>query len=169
MISLSKQATNPICLETKEWVAVLKLSTLWEFGKLRQKAIEELNKMESISVDKVVLGRDYRVRSLLKVGYEELIAREERLSDQEKTQLGDKACIKVYEAREMTVRTGKSAMGYGFNQGRDLASVKKLVQDGFEAELRDAQGEGDEVEVEANEVMRMYPRPVKKARRAIFL
>ncbi|KAF7981777.1 hypothetical protein HWV62_31855 [Athelia sp. TMB] len=146
-----EQGTNPIRMEAKEWAAVLKLSTLWEFGKLRLTAIKELRKMESISLDKVVLGRDYHVRSLLKAGYAELVVREDRLSDQEKKQLGDKVCIKVYEAREMALRAEFDDLGYSLIEGRDLASAKKLVEERFEAELRDAQGEGDEVEMEVDQ------------------
>ncbi|KAF7981775.1 hypothetical protein HWV62_31851 [Athelia sp. TMB] len=168
LIGLSKQGTNPIRMETKQWTAVLKLSTLWEFRKLRQKAIEELREMKSIPANKVVLGREYRVRSLLRLGYEELIVREARLSDKEKTQLGDKACIKVYEVREMTtVRTSGRSFGSDPSPSRDLPSVKRLVQDRFKAELRDAQGEGDEGEMEGNEAMRTFPefaRPGKRAR-----
>ncbi|KAF7984294.1 hypothetical protein HWV62_15257 [Athelia sp. TMB] len=156
-----EQGNNPIRMEIKEWASVLKLSTLWEFGKLRQKAIEELREMKSISADKVVLGRDYRVRSLLKTGYEELVAREEPLTSAEKTQLGDKACIKVYEAREMTWRRGMP-FGSSFNQSRNLTSVEKLVQEGFEAELRDAQGE--ENEVEAADLALPSPSPAKKSK-----
>ncbi|KAF7984293.1 hypothetical protein HWV62_15255 [Athelia sp. TMB] len=167
---LGEQGTNPIRMEAKEWAAVLQLATLWEFGKLRLTAIKEVRKMESISLAKVVLGRNYHVRSLLKAGYAELIAREERLSDQEKKQLGDKVCIKVYEAREMALRTEYGDIGYNLINGRNLASMKKLVEDGFEAELRDAQREGDEVEMEVDQAKR--PNPLteihrKRARRSI--
>ncbi|KAF7981773.1 hypothetical protein HWV62_31847 [Athelia sp. TMB] len=143
IISLSKRATVPIHMGEIEWGAVLKLSMLWEFSTLRRMAIEEVSHMDSTPVVKVVLGRDYHVKTLLEAGYRALISRNAGLSDEEKVQLGDKASMKIYEARERTVRTGRFALQRGFNEIRNLESVTELVQDEFGAELRDAQGGED--------------------------
>ncbi|KAF7984290.1 hypothetical protein HWV62_15249 [Athelia sp. TMB] len=87
----------PERMRAKEWASVLKLSTLWEFETLRRQAIKEVS--DSDPAVKVVLGRDYHVKTLLEAGYRALISRDAGLSNEEKDQLGDKTSIKIYEAR----------------------------------------------------------------------
>ncbi|KAF7984292.1 hypothetical protein HWV62_15253 [Athelia sp. TMB] len=87
---LSKRTKNPIQMGTKEWASVLKLSTLWEFRELRRQAIERLTVSQLLPIERVILGRTYCCKGLLQAGYEELTKRSERLSDEEKEQLGDR-------------------------------------------------------------------------------
>ncbi|KAF7984289.1 hypothetical protein HWV62_15247 [Athelia sp. TMB] len=139
-ISLNKQTARPVKMRLKEWASVLKLSMLWEFGNLRRETIEGLVKMKLPPVDKVFLGREYHAGRLLMAGYEELIKRDAGLSSVEKKQLGEKDVLKIYEAREKTVRK------------REPTSVRMLVRFEFKEELRDAQYEGDE---ESNVIRRV--------------
>lgn len=147
--TLSRYDTIPITMTATEWISVLKLSTMWRFGKLRREAIEELTKLEHNPVKKILLGREYRVERWLIEGYKELVEREAALTETEKTDLGDAATIKIYEGREATFRTGSGVQDWGFNGCRDLAAVESLVRAGFVQELYDVRYDGDAVEEDA--------------------
>lgn len=84
----------------EEWISVLKLSTMWTFGKLRQSAIKWLGELNVNPVEKVMLARTYKVASLLVQGYKELIQRKEGPSVEEAKVLGYEAAIRLYEKRE---------------------------------------------------------------------
>ncbi|KZP21000.1 hypothetical protein FIBSPDRAFT_1021607 [Athelia psychrophila] len=158
--SLSRYVPQPVNMTIPEWISVLKLATLWRFGELRIEAIEELTKQEQDPLEKIVLGREYRVEAWLLTGYKELIQRDSGLTQSEKKKLGDAAIIKIYEAREATVRTGEGAMSYGFNGNRDMNSLDTLVRGGFGAELDDARYDGEAVEEDAK-LAQVAGRPKK--------
>lgn len=146
-----------------EWTSVLKLSTLWKFGKLRREAIEELTKLLVGSpAEQVALGREYRVEDWMVKGYTELIQREPALTQKEKEKLGAPITIKIYEAREVTFRTGNGVKKIGnFNGCRDLNSVDNLVKSGFGEELDDASYDGEAIE-EDSKLALNAGRPKKK-------
>jgi hypothetical protein len=73
---------------SEEWISVLKLSTMWTFGDLRQKAIKSLERLNINPLEKVMLARTYKVESFLVGGYKELIKRKEGPSLEEAKTLG---------------------------------------------------------------------------------
>jgi len=85
---------------SEEWISVLKLSTMWTFGDLRQKAIKSLERLNINPLEKVMLARTYKVESFLVGGYKELIKRKEGPSLEEAKTLGYEAAIQLYEKRE---------------------------------------------------------------------
>jgi hypothetical protein len=95
----------------EEWISVLKLSTLWAFGALRQKALDQLSRIEMGPIDKVMLARDYRVEAWLIEGYSGLIYRRDSLSSEERKKLGYETTIRLYEQREEAWRRTRGHWG----------------------------------------------------------
>jgi hypothetical protein len=106
--SLGRYTLEPIVMGRTEWVSVLKLSTLWRFGELREEALDELAQMEIDPIDKVILARDYRVEKWLVEGYTELVKRDAGLSAEERKRLGYETAFQLYERREESFRRGLS-------------------------------------------------------------
>lgn len=67
-------------LPREEWIAVLRLSTMWEFSAIRTFAIRELSKMELSAVEKITLGRELKVRHWLLEGFTTLAKSPGKLS-----------------------------------------------------------------------------------------
>ncbi|KAL0579630.1 hypothetical protein V5O48_002402 [Marasmius crinis-equi] len=63
----------PADLNRNQWTSVLKLSTFWELNEIRELAINEISKTNLTLIDKVVLGRNYRVRPWLLEGLNGLV------------------------------------------------------------------------------------------------
>lgn len=160
---MSRYIPQPIKMTEREWTSVLKLSTLWKFGKLRREAIDELTKLLANSpAEQVALGRKYRVEDWTVKGFTELIKRESALTQKEREKLGTPTTIKIYEAREATFRTGSGVKNCGsFNACRDLKSVDNLVKSGFGEELDDAGYDGEAI-VEDSKLALDAGRPKKK-------
>ncbi|KAF9555044.1 hypothetical protein CPC08DRAFT_712351 [Agrocybe pediades] len=80
--------TNGIKLSKSEWVAVLYVSTEWNFCGVRQLAIGELHQSGSLSpVEKVVLGRKLFISSWVEEGLSGMVRREQPISDDEGVEL----------------------------------------------------------------------------------
>jgi hypothetical protein len=63
-------------LEEKEWIAALKLSTMWELREIRGNAIEKLHEyVRSKPVDQILLGSEYHVSPWMLEGYKSLITK----------------------------------------------------------------------------------------------
>ncbi|RXW13100.1 hypothetical protein EST38_g12755 [Candolleomyces aberdarensis] len=61
-------------LEKDEWIGVLNLATRWSMNKIRTLAISELSKVSLNPVEKVTLGREYKVAKWLRDGLTELVS-----------------------------------------------------------------------------------------------
>ena len=74
----------------EEWISMLKLSTLWGFSALREKAIGQLSWSSSTMdpVSRVELARKYQVKEWLIVGYQDLVNRPASISMEESERLG---------------------------------------------------------------------------------
>lgn len=85
---------------------VLKLSTMWCIDALRSKAIRSADQEVAALVDngrvveKILLGKQYRVSRWLLEGYEALGKRDAHLSVDEREQLGLESAFRVWELRE---------------------------------------------------------------------
>jgi hypothetical protein len=59
-------------MSEEEWIAALKLSTMWDFFNVRKLAIEALSRIEMNPITKILVGKQYMVRTFLFDGYYEL-------------------------------------------------------------------------------------------------
>ena len=100
--SLSRFTPRPKKFGSKEWFSVLKLSTLWAFGELRQQALNGLSSIAIDPVDRVMLAREYRVEIWLVEGYMELVRRDAGLFRKAQMRLGYETSLRLYEKREDT-------------------------------------------------------------------
>jgi hypothetical protein len=83
----------------EEWTSVLHLASKWTFHTLRTQAIERLSTLAT-PVDKVILGRKYRVNGWLTEAYAMLCTRPESLSLDEGDRMTMEDVIKISEARQ---------------------------------------------------------------------
>jgi len=118
-----------------EWTSVLKLSTLWGFRELRQRALDALVQMPIHPADKVVLAREYDVERWLVDGYMELVKRDTGLSSEEKKKLGYESSLRVYEKREDTFRRGLQFQQSQYLSGYSIVNGSRVF-DNLEAEIR---------------------------------
>jgi len=100
-------------LTRQEWMSVLKLSTMWEFSDIRERAIQELLKedMGMQTIEKIECARSFRVKEWLVEGYTELLKRAETITDEEGERLGWKTAAKLLLIREqyLTTLTGPNS------------------------------------------------------------
>ncbi|KAF5339555.1 hypothetical protein D9611_011488 [Ephemerocybe angulata] len=64
---------QPITLSKEHWVHVLKLSTLWDMEEVRGLSIKKISAMNIGAIEKVKLGKEFRVPTWLLEGYLEII------------------------------------------------------------------------------------------------
>src|SRR4051794_3058389 len=90
-------------LTRAEWVSILRLSTMWEFVSIREKAIAELSQLHTdLSVfDKILLAKECKVVAWLLDGYCELVAREQILTPEEAEMLGWETAVRLFRVREI--------------------------------------------------------------------
>ena len=84
----------------EEWISVLKLSTLWGFSGLREKAISQLSASTMGPVSWVELARKYQVKEWLITGYRDLVKRPANISMEESERLGWRTTVQLYQLRE---------------------------------------------------------------------
>ncbi|KAJ2918335.1 hypothetical protein MD484_g2143, partial [Candolleomyces efflorescens] len=86
-------------LTKDEWVAVLKVSTLWHSRDLRKMAIHHIELQAKNPVERVLFGKAHYVSSWLLNGYATLITRSEPISEQESIAIGLLTAIRLYLIR----------------------------------------------------------------------
>jgi hypothetical protein len=136
---LARYTLEPIIMGRPEWVSVLKLSTLWRFGELREEALDELAQIQIDPIDKVILARDYSVEKWLVEGYTELVQRDAGLSAEERRMLGYEVAFQLYERREESFRRGLSRYG----ASRMFDTLEASIRDAFQLELAAVKFDGD--------------------------
>jgi hypothetical protein len=67
----------------EDWVAALKLSTMWEFWEVRQRVIEEMPKLHLEPLRQLFLGKEHNVLVWLERGFRGLIQRDEAMTAEE--------------------------------------------------------------------------------------
>jgi len=94
-------------LTQQDWISALKLSTLWEFTDIRERAIQELSKeeMKMGTIEKIECGKSYQVEEMLLRGYAELLKRAETITTEEAERLGWKTAAKLLLLREEYLST----------------------------------------------------------------
>ncbi|KIM53061.1 hypothetical protein SCLCIDRAFT_1223236 [Scleroderma citrinum Foug A] len=89
-------------LEQGQWISVLKLSTMWEFGGLRRSAIDNLDGGSNPlnPVDKFLLALRYDVTEWTLSALLKLAQRPEPISIEEGRKLGLETALKIASVRE---------------------------------------------------------------------
>ncbi|KAF6752775.1 hypothetical protein DFP72DRAFT_791913, partial [Ephemerocybe angulata] len=64
---------QPIILTKEHWIHVLKLSTLWDMEEVRGLSIKKISATNIGAIEKVKLGKEFRVPTWLLEGYLEII------------------------------------------------------------------------------------------------
>ncbi|KAG6327519.1 hypothetical protein ID866_11570 [Astraeus odoratus] len=95
-----QHGTSRLPLGITEWTAVLKLSTLWEFDKLRKAAISSLHGICLNAIDRVVLSKQYNINEWLLPALNELARRPESISFEEASRLGFEIALNLASVRE---------------------------------------------------------------------
>ncbi|KAK7024962.1 hypothetical protein R3P38DRAFT_2951960 [Favolaschia claudopus] len=89
-------------MSKEEWIAVLKLSTLWRFLDARKLAIHQLDTRADLgSVERIMLARQYDVASWLRKGYIALAQRSQMISREEATEIGWETAFSLCQLREI--------------------------------------------------------------------
>jgi hypothetical protein len=96
--SRDSQQRDP--LTSEEWVSVLKLSSLWQFHKIRAAAIKGLESLSVDLVDKIVIAKRFDISSWLVPSLSALAQREKPLTLLEGNLLGMEWALKMAEVRE---------------------------------------------------------------------
>ena len=129
-------------LTVDEWMSVLKLSDMWEFPKMRTKAIDASeNEVQKLgAVEMILLAKKYSVSDWLTKGYDILARRPERITADERKRLGLDTFVRLAEVREKSwnhaVFGPHPYSGY-VQQQRNQFGFADAIQVAFEDELMD--------------------------------
>ncbi|KAF6761051.1 hypothetical protein DFP72DRAFT_30864 [Ephemerocybe angulata] len=109
---MERRETNQ-SLTQQQWIWVLRLSILWNFNDIRQRAIEMMNLTEPklSPFDRITLGKELNIAAWLKSGYSELVTRGSSISFEEAQALGLQTAISLISIRESYLRLKYSKHG----------------------------------------------------------
>ena len=132
-------------MDVHGWSAALKLSTMWGFQEIRDKAILELGGMlRTLPIQKISKGTKYRVQKWLLDGYGELIRREGRLSEAEARELGFETAWRIGQVREETIVKAESGWYNGCDHHRNFGNLEAQIRTTFGDQLKDAEYMGND-------------------------
>ncbi|KAI6037099.1 hypothetical protein BKA83DRAFT_4171785 [Pisolithus microcarpus] len=95
----------------EQWTSVLKLSTTWNFERLRQAAIDALIESGIGAVDRIVLSQRYYIKNWLLPALNELARRPEPITLEEAKRMGIDIALKLASVRERVTVTMPMDMG----------------------------------------------------------
>jgi len=99
-VSISRDSQQRDSLTPEEWTSVLKLSSMWQFHKIRATAIKAMESLSMDLVEKIVIARKFDVSSWLVPSLNALVQREKPVDLLEGNRLGMEWVLKVAEVRE---------------------------------------------------------------------
>jgi len=99
-VMFPSDSQHPELLTPEEWTSVLKLSTMWQFQKIRATAIKTMEGQSMDLIDKIVIARRFDVSAWLVPTLNTLIQREKPIDLSEGDRLGMEWVLKVAEIRE---------------------------------------------------------------------
>ena len=112
----ARPVSPQLVLSREEWISVLRLSTFWYFLEYRKMAITQLEKVGFFSpIDRVLYGREYRVQSWVRQGFEQLITREEPIEKEDALLINFETTFSLFRLRERRIRGHSSAFSSSFN------------------------------------------------------
>lgn len=141
-----------MALPRKDWIAALKLATMWNFRNIRQIAISKLSADTGIDpVDKVVLAKEYKVPDWLLAGYHELVKRNTPITPAEAARLGLETTVYLFHVREDVCAT-EFAYYSGYKRREDQ-NFMEHVKKAFKKELKELEA----AHAEYNSLPAWYP------------
>jgi hypothetical protein len=100
-----------------EWIAILDLSTRWEFDDIRELAIKQLLEHKIEPVEKIELEHKYKItRQWAYDAYIDLCSRRPPLTSEEAERLGIETATLINQARERLEKSGR-------NKPKEVAKV----------------------------------------------
>jgi hypothetical protein len=116
-----------------DWLVILELSTRWQFPRMKELAVEQLQNLEIDPVEKIAIYDKYEIdRSLLLREYKRLCTREGQMSTEEGEVVKLPTVLGIYQARE---RAFRSAAGKGYHNptpaDADEEELERIVIDIF--------------------------------------
>lgn len=111
---LSSGYTSSRTLTQTQWVSVLRLSTMWFFKDIRERAIAELSKAVSTPTARIVLARTYNIPGWTEPALRALAQQEQPLSAQDLEALGWDTAAKLFQIRESVVFSGSCVCGCNY-------------------------------------------------------
>ena len=121
-----------------EWMSVIKLSDMWQFPKMRMKAINASESQVQIlgAVDMILLAKKYSVSRWLIKGYDILTRRPEHITSDERKRLGLDTFVRLVEVREKSWKYGyERNNNYYGEHYREQFTFAKEIQAVFQEEL----------------------------------
>lgn len=115
-------------LTRQEWISTLKLSTMWGFSDIRERAKQELSKKElgMGTVEKIECARRFEIKEWLLEGFNELLQRADPITDEEAEHLGWKTVAKVARLRERHLIEGQLPADLICHDCRDTLGNKDI-------------------------------------------
>lgn len=97
-----RDTVKPPELSIDSWISILRLSSLWRMGDMRNNAIEHLTpRLSNVSPDdRILLGRRHSVAHWISSGYEDLTKREDAVSLEEAGKIGLETALRIQHVRE---------------------------------------------------------------------
>ena len=121
-----------------EWMSVIKLSDMWQFPKMRMKAINPSESQVQIlgAVDMILLAKKYSISRWLTKGYDILARRPKYITSDERKRLDLDTFVRLVEVREKSWKYGyeKNQSEYG-GSNREQFTFAKEIQAVFREEL----------------------------------
>lgn len=122
--------TDSLPSSTSQWIRLLSISTTFNFTRIRQRAIHELNTRYQIDpVEEIVLAEEFNIPEWRKPAYEALVQRENGPTHEEAQKLGILTSVSLYMARE-AIRKVDGGLSVPFGGGTPLR-VSQVVDDVF--------------------------------------
>jgi len=124
-------------LSFSEWTSVLKLADMWCMDGVKEHAISNMSALPNIDpVDKIVVARDYNIRSWFTPCYQEILQRSQAYTERDVSHLGLETFLLLVNFRDRLVPGH-----YSWSQlGPERQAVGIDFQQVIEAELPDFPG-----------------------------
>ncbi|KAI6141530.1 hypothetical protein EDD17DRAFT_1902503 [Pisolithus thermaeus] len=113
----------------EQWTSVLKLSTAWNFERLRQAAIDALTESGIGAVDRVVLSQRYYIKNWLLPALNELARRPEPIILEEAQRMGIDIALKLASVRERVTVSVQAQPAYATTSGFGVVAYRNDSDD----------------------------------------
>jgi hypothetical protein len=136
MMVLSIQKEEAFSVQ--EWTSILKLSTMWEFDRIRKIAIDQMSVLPMDVAEKIAIARDYYVTTWFLPSLNDYARLERPVSVEDVDHLGLEYLLKIVQARQSNNQSLSSTSKCWCDQCRDLQTVCTKVRFMWEADCTDA-------------------------------
>ncbi|KAK0195869.1 hypothetical protein F5146DRAFT_308554 [Armillaria mellea] len=119
-LEIPPSLTRPL----KEWISILKLSTMWVMTEIRNSAISHIMErhQEVEVVERITLGRSYEVPALVRSGLVTLVNQDGGMTEQQARLLGWETALRIQWVRDKLMASRGHSCGFDENQVRNAAT-----------------------------------------------